>query len=196
MYNWRKYTEETKAEIIKIRKLEKLPWHSPPHFDGCGLYHLSAANYEHKNIIGKDIDRLRNFSELLLDFLPALGNLKAWCVLPNHYHLLIEIKELKSVIIGLGKLHGRTSLIWNREDNFKGRHCWYRTADRKIRNANHYYATLNYIHNNPVRHKYVKKWDEWTYSSAKQFLTEAGHDEALRIWEQYPLLDYGKGWDD
>ncbi|MDD5599832.1 MAG: hypothetical protein PHV82_17950, partial [Victivallaceae bacterium] len=47
-----------------------------------------------------------------------------------------------------------------------------------------------------LRHKYVRKWDEWTYSSAKQFLDEAGREEALKIWQQYPLLDYGKGRDD
>jgi putative transposase len=196
MYNWRKCDDNTKVEIIKVRKQENLPWHSPPHFDGCGLYHLSASNYEHKNIIGKDVERLNNFSELLLDFLPSLATLKAWCVLPNHYHLLVEVEELKNVIRELGKLHGKTSFNWNKEDNSQGRKCWYRIADRKIRNADHYYATLNYIHNNPVKHEYVKNWNEWNYSSAKQFLDEVGRDKALKIWRQYPLFNYGKGWDD
>jgi len=196
MYNWRKYNDETKADILRVRKQENLPWHSPPHFDGDGLYHLSAANYEHKNIIGKDIWRLNNFSELLLDFLPALGTLKAWCVLPNHYHLLMRIEDLKNAAKELGKLHGKISFDWNKEDNLQGRKCWYRVADRKIRNADHYYATLNYIHNNPVKHGYVNKWDEWSYSSAKQFLEEAGREQALRIWRQYPVFNYGKGLDD
>ncbi len=196
MYNWRKYNDETKVDILRIRKQENLPWHSPPHFDGCGLYHLSASNYEHQNIIGKDIQRLNNFSELLLDFLPALGTLKAWCVLPNHYHLLMRIEDLKDAAKELGKLHGKISFDWNKEDNLQGRKCWHRIADRKIRNADHYYATLNYIHNNPVKHEYVKKWDEWSYSSAKQFLEEAGREQALRIWMQYPVFNYGKGWDD
>ena len=118
------------------------------------------------------------------------------CVLPNHYHLLIKTAELKETLIELGRLHGRTAFEWNKKDNMAGRKCWHRVADRKIRNSDHYYATLNYIHNNPVKHGYVDKWDKWFFSSAKQFLKEVGREQALKIWIQYPLFDYGKGWDD
>ncbi len=189
-------TEEQRSKIVNLRKEEHHPWHSPPHFEGNGLYHLTAANYRHKKIIGKSYQRILDFSNNLLNVLSELGTLKAWSVLANHYHLLIELVDLKETTKKLGKLHGRTSFYWNQEENTKGRQCWSKVADRKIRNTNHYYATLNYIHHNPVKHKYVKKWDEWPFSSAKQFLEDVGRDNALKIWTQYPVLDYGKGWDD
>ena len=131
-----------------------------------------------------------------MDTLSDAGEIKAWAVLPNHYHLLISVSNLKNAIGALGKLHGVTSRRWNKEENEQGRKCWHRVADRKIRNANHYYATLNYIHHNPVKHNLVKKWDEWHFSSAEQFLQDAGRDQALKIWTHYPVFDYGKGWDD
>ena len=181
---------------MKYRKLQKLPWHYPPHSDGSGLYHLTAANFEHKIIIGIDNNRILDFENNLLNELQEKNTIKAWCILPNHYHILIEVEDLKKTMSVLGKLHGRTSFQWNKEDQKQGRKCWHGIADRKIRNADHYYATLNYIHNNPVKHKLTEKWQNWEFSRAKQFLEEVGREKALKIWAQYPVLDYGKGWDD
>ncbi len=55
---------------------------------------------------------------------------------------------------------------------------------------------MNYIHNNPVHHRYVKKWADWAFSSAGEFLEGVGSEKAKEIWLNYPLLDYGKDWDD
>jgi putative transposase len=196
MYNWRKINDTEKCKVMKYRKMQKLPWHCPPHFEGSGLYHLTAANYEHKIIIGKDFERMQQFENELLSFLESENTVKAWCILPNHYHLLIDVEDLKKTLSNLGKFHGKLSFLWNKEEDKQGRKCWHGVADRKIRNADHYYATLNYIHHNPVKHKYVRKWNDWKYSSAKQFLEEVGKESALKLWIQYPVLDYGKGWDD
>jgi len=53
-----------------------------------------------------------------------------------------------------------------------------------------------YIHHNPVRHGYVTRWQDWPYSSAQEFLAGLSREEAERIWREYPLEDYGKGWDE
>ena len=65
-----------------------------------------------------------------------------------------------------------------------------------MRNEDHFWATMNYIHHNPVKHGYVSRWDEWDWSSATDFMESVGREEAMRIWKDHPLLDYGKGWDD
>ena len=196
MYKWRHSDETTRCEIMRTRKLRELPWHYPPHFDGEGLYILTAANFEHTPIIGMFYERISRFSQLLLDTVLDVAEVKAWCVLPNHYHILVELSDLVAIVKVLGHIHGVTSFEWNKEDGVKGRKCWHGVCDRKIRNANHYYATLNYIHNNPVKHGCVEKWPDWQFSSARQFLEESGREQALSIWTQYPLFDYGKGWDD
>ena len=54
---------------------------------------------------------------------------------------------------------------------------------------------MNYIHHNPVHHGYVEKWQDWIWSSAAKFLESAGRERAAQIWRDYPILDYGKGWD-
>jgi len=117
-------------------------------------------------------------------------------VLPNHYHLLAETPDLKQLKKELGKLHGRTSYEWNLEEGVPGRTVWHRCADRGIRSEGHYWATINYIHDNPVHHGYVERWTDWPFSSAGDFIEQIGRDKALSIWREYPALDYGKGWDD
>lgn len=134
--------------------------------------------------------------ELLATCATTLAEVTAWCVLPNHYHLLLETPDLRALTIALGRLHGRTSRTWNLEERTTGRTVFHRTADRRIRSDAHFWATVNYIHHNPVHHHYVARWSEWPWSSARDYLHSIGHTEAARIWHHHPVLDYGVGWDD
>lgn len=65
-----------------------------------------------------------------------------------------------------------------------------------MRGDNHFWATMNYIHHNPVKHGYVNTWTDWPFSSAADFIEEVGRDKAIEIWKSHPILNYGKGWDD
>jgi hypothetical protein len=49
---------------------------------------------------------------------------------------------------------------------------------------------------NPVHPSYVARWTDWPWSSAPEYLARTNPDEAKRIWHEYPLGDYGKGWDE
>jgi putative transposase len=65
-----------------------------------------------------------------------------------------------------------------------------------MRSEAHFWATLNYVHHNAVKHGYVAKWTDWPWTSTHDYLREKGRDEAALIWKAYPLGDYGTGWDD
>ena len=64
-----------------------------------------------------------------------------------------------------------------------------------MRSERHYWATLNYVHHNPVRHGYVKRWRDWRWSSAIEFIAHHGPEETEKIWKEYPIRDYGADWD-
>lgn len=199
MYTWRKLTEQQRRQILTSRQKSHRPWHSPPHFDSDGIhaFHLSAACYEHKPIIGATPARMERFESTLIATLSAEGcSLHAWCVLPNHWHALVRVDDLKGILKEIGQLHGRTSFRWNQEDGTGGRTCWHRSADRRMRSDRHYYVARNYIHDNPVKHGYVEKWEDWPYSSAGDFISESGREAVLKQWREYPILGMGVGWDD
>ena len=199
MYKWRKMSDEERKEELAFRKDSAYPPHSPPHSkeEGWNRYHLTAAIFEHESVIGKSDERMSAFSSELCAALSVDGNtaIYAWCVLPNHWHALVGCGELKDLMEHVRLLHGRSSHLWNGEDDARGRKCWHCTADRRIRSDRHFYAVRNYIHNNPVKHGYVKKWREWEFSSAADYLDEVGDEEAARLWREYPVLDMGEKWD-
>lgn len=198
MYDYRRMTSEERERVMQYRRLRNLPLHSPPHWamGFSGQYLITAACFEHAPIIGQKAERLTECEETLLTVCQKYtSKVYAWCVLPNHYHVLVGSRRIKSLCRDLGHFHGRSSFAWNGEDGQRGRKVWFRCFDREIRSERHFWATLNYIHHNPIHHGYVSKWQDWIWSSAAKFLDSVGRDRAAQIWKDYPILDYGKGWD-
>ena len=198
-YLWRKLTTKQRDELLKWRKDSRYPWHSPPHRPNFGhlRFLISAACYEHRHYIGWTPGRMHKFSEDLLAILAAqTSQIFAWCLLPNHYHVLVEASDVKTLLGALGHLHGRTLHAWNGEENKRGRKVFFRAVERAMRSDRHFWSSLNYIHHNPVHHRYVKRWTDWPWSSAAEYLARSNTIEAKRVWQNYPVLDYGKNWDE
>ena len=90
----------------------------------------------------------------------------AWCIMPNHVHILIEVFNgisLSEIIHSwksysanqINKLLNRTGQVWMME-----------YFDRYIRDYDHFEKVINYIHNNPVKVGLVKSPSEYRWSSA------------------------------
>jgi putative transposase len=198
MYDWRQLTPEERQRVLTQRKQDKRPWHSPPHFkyEGEQQYFITAACYEHQHIIGQSSERMNECEEAVIKLCRKFClDLYAWCILPNHYHSLVRTEHIEELRHALGQFHGRSSYQWNGEDNQRGRKVWHNCFERRIKSERHFWATLNYIHNNPVHHGYVTSWQDWPWSSAQSFLEKVGREKAIEIWRDYPVLDYGKKWD-
>ncbi len=196
MYDYRNWSLEKQQAALAERRAHGFPQHSPPHIaDPDNFRIITGTCFEHKHILSAP-QRLAWFENQLLDHLKEQSlSCAAWVVLTNHYHLLIKIPEIKSFTKSLGQLHGRTSLQMNREDRTSGRQVWCRCQDRCMRSERHYFTTVNYIHNNPVKHNLVDKWGDWPYSSFHGYLENKGRDWLLDLWKEYPVLNYGDKWD-
>ena len=152
-YLWRQLNDKQRKELLAWRKDRGYPWHSPPHRPNFGhlRFLISAACYEHHHYIGESPDRMDNFSRELLKVLGVHASQTfAWCVLPNHYHILVEATNVRGLLSELGLLHGRTSHAWNGEEKARGRKVFFRAVERAMRSDRHYWASLNYVHHNPV----------------------------------------------
>jgi putative transposase len=198
-YLWRQLNQKQREELLAWRKERDYPWHSPQHRPNFGhlRFLISAACYEHRHYVGYSLERMDSFSRDLLAVLATHASQTfAWCVLPNHYRALVETPKIKQLLHELGLLHGRTSHSWNGEERTRRRKVFFRAVERTMRSERHYWATLNYVHHNPVRHGYVERWKDWPWSSATEYLAETEAEEAKRVWREYPVRDYGEGWDD
>ncbi|MGZ0708344.1 transposase [Coraliomargarita sp. W4R53] len=197
MYDWRKMCEAERQAVFSQRQLRGGSWRRPPVWNlGGTRYMITAACFEHVSYIGNSIERISGFeTSLLTEIDPYVSCIYAHAILPNHYHVLLETNDIGKLRIELGKFHGRTSFNWNKEDGTQGRKVFHGSAETAMKSERHFQATLNYIHNNPVKHGYVDKWQDWPYSSAAQYLAAVGKEEAAQHWLEYPIDRYGEDWD-
>jgi putative transposase len=196
MYDYREWSPDQRASALRERQQHGFPPHSPPHVGQFEAWRLiTAACFEHRHILNGP-DRIGWFEKQLLGHLKSFEvPCAAWVVLPNHYHVLVKVSDIDEFVKNLGQLHGRTSFEMNLADGARNRKVWLRCADRIMRSKEHYLTTVNYIHNNPVKHGYVEDWNEWPWSSFHWYLENHGREKLVQRWKDYPLLDYGKKWD-
>jgi putative transposase len=141
--------------------------------------------------------RRTDFQRRLLQGLKDIeGEVSAWVILPNHYHLLVRIPDITIYGKMNGNLHRGTATEWNREDETPGRKVWYRFSDREVRNERAFFAYFNYIHGNPVKHGWVQNADEWSCTSLHNHLEKMGRDYLRMLWRLYPPREVGTGWDE
>jgi putative transposase len=198
LYEYRKITLREQEEIVRYRRERGYPLHAPPHpFREAGYYLITAANFEHAPVMDF-AGRRTEFEILLLEAMRGIqAETIAWVILPNHYHILVDVVSLDSVSAALKYLHGKTSRQWNLEDNLtEKRRVWYKFSDRLMRSEKQL-QTFNYIHFNPIKHGFIDDIYEWPWSSIKLYENSQGRDWLLTRWKSNPLPEeLGRGWDD
>jgi putative transposase len=198
-YEYRKLTFQEREEILRYRREGGYPLHAPPHpFREAGHYLITAAYYVHAPVMAT-VERRTQFEILLLGAMKGIqANTIAWVILPNHYHILVDVESLDHISAALKFLHGKTSRRWNLEDNLTGkRRVWYRFSDRLMRSERQLQQTFNYIHYNPLKHGYTEDFFDWPWSSINLYENSQGRDWLLEQWKfNPPPEELGRGWDE
>ncbi len=108
------------------------------------------------------------FLQMLQDALAGIAEINAYCLLSNHYHLLVRLHETSNHDLlknALNKVQSKYAKAFNRENGRKGG-LFMRPFKRKaIQNDAHLAYITWYIHRNPLHHRYTKNWRTWPYSS-------------------------------
>lgn len=86
--------------------------------------------------------------------------------MPNHVHLLIRLLEGNSLSDIMHSIKSYTAHEGNKILGQKGTFWSKESYDRYIRDENHYFNTVAYIENNPVKARLCSAPEEWEYSSA------------------------------
>ena len=196
MHEHRKLKTGSNEQPTEQHACRKHALHQPAHIElDNTLYLLTAACYKHGAYIDT-AERRNTVRNMLLDELDQHGcRVYAWVVVPNHYHVLVQVSRFADLPIVFRRIHGRTARIWNLEDDAAGRKVWYRYTDRVIRSERHYWTTVNYIHFNPVKHGLVDSPYGWEWSSVHGYLENEGIEWLRDLWRTFPVRDYGKSWD-
>ena len=86
--------------------------------------------------------------------------------MPNHTHALLRRFEDKKIEDIIEAHKDYTAHKANEYLNRSGRFWMKDYFDRFIRNEEHYWNTVRYIENNPVRARLCKEHGDWPFSSA------------------------------
>jgi putative transposase len=190
MYDWRKKNYSERQETLNIRKRLKRPHHAPPHaIIRPSCYFVTGSCYEHYPHMDQP-QRRSAFSLALHKHLAAINSsIHAWVVMPNHYHVLMDLNRVVQLRKYMGLLHGRTARAWNIEDHQPGRKVWFHSVERGVNTNRQFYRTVNYIHHNPVKAGLCSSWLDWPTSSAPAFLKSVGREAAILMWKEFPPND-------
>ena len=128
------------------------------------LYHLTARGNAQADIFRDDVDR-----ELFLDLLGKEIRQQGWrcyayCLMGNHYHLLIETPEA-NLVAGMRRLNGVYTQAFNRRHRRVGHVFQGRYKSIVVDKDNYGLALCRYIVLNPVRAGMVKRVSDWAWSS-------------------------------
>jgi len=150
----------------------EIPWpRAPTHrLDETGVVMVTAGTYR-KAPLFTDGPKLRMLHRALLELSSQHGwRLEAWAVFSNHYHFIAAPPDDPSgLAVFLRELHSRTAAALNRHDGVTGRKVWHNYWDTHLTILGSYFARLNYVHNNPVKHGLVAVANQYPYGSAAWF---------------------------
>lgn len=147
------------------------------------VYHIMSRGNGGQKIFKDKID-YQNFLAVLSDVLERYNVISyAYCLMPNHYHLLIETPD-PNLSITLRQLNGRYTQKFNNRHKKSGHLFQGRYKSILVDMETYQYALIRYIILNPVKAKMVKNPKEWKWSS---------HNEMIgKIKEPSSCLDLAK----
>ena len=108
----------------------------------------------------------------------------AYCLMPNHVHLILAPQTPEALGRALGEAHRRYSAFVNARMRVTG-HLFQARFSSVVMDEDHLMAAARYVALNPVRAGLVATPEDWPWSSARAHL--AGRDDGLV--EVAPLLE-------
>jgi putative transposase len=108
----------------------------------------------------------------------------AYCLMPNHVHLVLTPSTPEGLARAIGETHRRYTRFVNARARWTGHLFQDRFASAALDDA-HLVAAARYVALNPVRARLVARAEDWAWSSARAHLGERD-DVLVRV---APLLD-------
>lgn len=99
----------------------------------------------------------------------------AWCLMPNHVHLILMPSTADGLRAALAEAHRRYSRRINLAHSWTGYLFQGRFASYPL-DAAHLMTAIRYVELNPVKAKLAARAEDWPWSSARAHVTGRGDD--------------------
>jgi putative transposase len=147
--------------------------HRPLHwYANQSCYWITGATLHHTPYFRTDT-RKQSFVDEMHQAAEAWKvELVGWTLMEHHYHAILRPVEGRSLPRFLGRLHGRTAILVNRQDGAPGRQVWRQYWDTLLRSEGDFWCRINCMWWNPVRHGFCSRPEEWDWTNLRPLMLE------------------------
>lgn len=90
----------------------------------------------------------------------------AWCLMPNHVHLVLEPSRAEALARSVGRAHWHYTQRINAREGWTG-FLWQGRFASCAMDEGHALAAVRYVENNPVAARLCERAQDWPWSSAR-----------------------------
>ena len=156
----------------------------------AGLPHHVTQRGNRRQPVFFGDDDYETYRKLLAEGCRAAGvAVWAYCLMPNHVHLILVPPDGDGLRAALGEAHRRYTRHVNFREGWRG-YLWQGRFASFPMDESHLLAAARYVELNPVRARLVRTARDWRWSSARAHL--AGRGDGLVAAR--PLIDIAGDW--
>ncbi len=143
------------------------------------LFHVTSRGNEQRDTFRDDVDRVRFLEYLRKTVDRFRWVLYAYVLMSNHFHLLLELTEERTLSNGMKWLNGEYARAFNRRHDRVGHLVQGRFDAPLIEKETYFLEVARYVVLNPVRAGMVKRPEDYKWSSYRATLGDAPVPEWL-----------------
>ncbi len=149
-------------------------------FSQPGLYHVYNRGINKQPIFFSHGDYL-HFKSLCNKYIIPRCQIIAWCLMPNHFHFIINVdsislepiiwggNEMPAITNGFQLLQSSYAKSTNYKENRTGSLFQQKTKSKFIDDQDHAVTAFWYLHQNPVKALLAENMWNWEYSSYRDY---------------------------
>jgi len=147
-------------------------------FEEGRYYHIYNRGNNKENIFIEE-KNYSYFLEKLKKYIIPIADIYAYCLLKNHFHIVLRIKDRKDIPekfkekihLPFSNLFNAYSKSINKAYNRTGSLFQEHLQRNRIENENYLKQLIIYVHLNPIKHKFTEHFDNYLHSSYRSYLS-------------------------
>jgi len=173
-------------------------------FEPGYFYHFYNRGNNRENIFREE-DNYRYFMNLVKKYLLSICDIYSYCLLKNHFHFLLRIKDEKELPEkyhnNIDKIHQPFSNLFNayakainKAFGRSGSLFQEHPHKKRITNLKYLQNIIAYIHLNPKKHGFTNDFKQYQHSSYRSILsleeTKIKRAEVIEIFDDIENFNY------
>lgn len=147
-------------------------------FEPGHIYHIFNRGNNKENIFREE-QNYYHFLNLMKKYLLPISDIYAYCLLKNHFHLVIRIKDKELLpekfqqkpYLAFSNMFNSYSKAFNKMYNRTGSLFQEHLPRIRVESEEYLLQLIAYIHLNPVKHKFTDDFKSYPFSSYLAYTT-------------------------